>query len=675
MDPPPLPPLPAAAAATATSIPLSYPDSLSSPSSPRDAAAAAHDDDPLPPKLRLMCSFGGHIIPRPHDKSLCYVGGETRIVVVDRRSSLADLSARLSRTLLHGRPFGLKYQLPSEDLDSLISVTDDEDLLNMIDEYDRAASPLRPCRLRLFLFFTKPETATSMGTLVDDSKSETWFVDALNNAGILPRGFSDSAAAAMDCLVNLDPPNPSSDLAAQIGDHRNNNNAAAADDNGKQVKAVQDVQFAMPDSPVVENSSSSSNGSSSSSPSMSNLPPIRVRVDQRAAGIEDQFAQMSIAASHPYDVYGAFSAPPPPPIPSAIMMGAAMNAAASASVANQAGACGESMSNRAVSDDERSDHGAPPMSFRKPPLPMLQPVQVQQLHQKASAAYNLPSPDSVASDSSIASASSLSRPMYFEDQSQQGLKEQRSGPLSPTPKTDPADPAPQAPVLQAADPGYALPPPSDHLPPLPQQPMQPQQQQFVHMSTHYIPHQHPAPSQSPVLVSSYYPVYSTQSQHQQQQQQLHHPVYVMPDGSVVGQARPMPSSSPALVQPAGGYKDLNPPLYHAKTPAQVTYEMASSMYNSYMASPQRLIQVPAGQYQQQHPGMPKQISQQPQPATAAAANNYAGFDYSYSAHDLAYYSQHQASALPLSTRTWRPPARRRTLRSSLPATSRSNRSS
>ncbi|XP_030455419.2 uncharacterized protein LOC115676615 [Syzygium oleosum] len=651
MDPPPLPPLPAAAVANATGIPLSY------PSSPRDdaaASAAAHDDDPLPPKLRLMCSFGGHIIPRPHDKSLCYVGGETRIVAVDRRSSLADLSAGLSRTLLHGRPFGLKYQLPSEDLDSLISVTDDEDLLNMVDEYDRAASPLRPCRLRLFLFFAKPETPTSMGTLLDDSKSETWFVDALNNASILPRGFSDSAAAAMDCLVNLDPPNPSSDLAAQIEDHHNNAAAAAgaADDIGKQVKAVQDVQFAMPDSPVVENSSSSSSyGSSSSSPSMSNLPPIRVRVDQRAAGIEDQFAQMSIAASHPYDVYGPFVAPPPPPIPSAIMTGAAVNAAASASVvANQAGACGESMSNRAVSDDERSDHGAPPMSFRKPPLPMLQPVQVQQLHQKASVAYNLPSPDSVASDSSIASASSLSRPMYFEDQSQFGLKEQRSGPLSPTPKTDPADPAPQALVPQAADPGYALPPPSDHLPPLPPQPMQPQQQQFVHMSTHYIPHphQHPAQSQSPVLVSSYYPVYSTQSQHQQQQQ-LHHPVYVMPDGSVVGQARPMPSSSPALVQTAGGYKDLNPPLYHAKTPAQATHEMASSMYNSYMASPQQLIQVPAGQYQQQHPGMLKQISQQPQPATAApatAANNYAGFDYSYSAHDLAYYSQHQASALP-----------------------------
>ncbi|XP_030534498.1 ecdysone-induced protein 75B [Rhodamnia argentea] len=636
MDPPPLPPLSTATVATAASIPLSYPDSLDSP---RDGAV---DDDPLPPKLRLMCSFGGHIIPRPHDKSLCYVGGETRIVVVDRHSSLADLSARLSRALLHGRPFALKYQLPTEDLDSLISVTNDEDLLNMIDEYDRAASPspspLRPSRLRLFLFFTKPETATSMGTLLDDSKSETWFVDALNHAGILPRGLSDSATG-VDCLVNLDPNHdPPNDLEAQIEDHNNSTNT---NDNSKQVKAAQDVQFAMPDSPVVENSSSS-HGSSSSSPSMSNLPPIRVSVDQRTVGIDDQFAQMSIAANHLYrhdDGYGAFSALAPP-FPSGIMASAALNAAASASMANQASGCGENMSNRAVSDDERSDQGAPPMALRKPPLPMLQPVQVQPLQHKASAAYNLPSPDSVASDSSIASASSLSRPMYYEDQSHVELKEQRRGPFSPTPGTDPADPTPQAPIPQAADPSYAPAPPSDHLPPLPPQPPppQPQQQQFVHMSTHYIPH--PAQSQSPVLVSPYYPVYQMQSQ----QQQLHHPVYVMPDGSVVGQARPLPTSSPSSAQPAGGYKDLTAPIYHAaRTPGQVTPEMASSMYNSYMASHQPLIQVPAGQYQRQHAGMMAQINQQPQPA--GGASNHAAFDYSYSAHDLAYYSQHQASAL------------------------------
>ncbi|KAJ4838963.1 hypothetical protein Tsubulata_017363, partial [Turnera subulata] len=216
MDPPPLPPLPTPSSAAAA-VHLNYPDSVDS--SPRSHTTDTFHE-PLPPvpgaKLRLMCSYGGHIIPRPHDKSLTYVGGETRMVAIDRHSSLPSLTSRLARTLLNGRPFTLKYQLPNEELDSLVSVTTDEDLENMIEEYDRitsssSSSSLAPSRIRLFLFFNKPETATSMGSLLDDAKSETWFVDALNGSGLLPRNLSDSAT--MDCLVNLD--NDHQDLEAQ----------------------------------------------------------------------------------------------------------------------------------------------------------------------------------------------------------------------------------------------------------------------------------------------------------------------------------------------------------------------------------------------------------------------------------------------------------------------------
>lgn len=79
-------------------------------------------------------------MPRPHDKVLCYVGGETRLVVVDRHASLSVLCSRLSRTLLHGRPFLLKYQLSNEDLDNLVTVTTDEDLENLNEEYDLIAA-------------------------------------------------------------------------------------------------------------------------------------------------------------------------------------------------------------------------------------------------------------------------------------------------------------------------------------------------------------------------------------------------------------------------------------------------------------------------------------------------------------------------------------------------------
>ncbi|KAL3844903.1 hypothetical protein ACJIZ3_002306 [Penstemon smallii] len=135
-------------------------------------------------KLRLMCSYGGHIVPRPHDKSLFYADGETRIVSVDRRTataSLSTLSAHLSHSLFNDRPFHLKYQLPYEDLDSLISVITDEDLSNMLDEHDRTTAP---ARIRLFLFPVKSDSLLG-------PKSDSWFCDALKNTTILQSADSE----------------------------------------------------------------------------------------------------------------------------------------------------------------------------------------------------------------------------------------------------------------------------------------------------------------------------------------------------------------------------------------------------------------------------------------------------------------------------------------------------
>ncbi|CAL1387401.1 unnamed protein product [Linum trigynum] len=163
-DPPTQPYPPPSSAAPPTSA--VYPDSVDS--SPRSRTTESFYDEPPPisSKLRLMCSYGGRIVPRPHDKSFCYVGGDTRIVVVDCQASLSDLSAKLSTTLLNGRAFTLKYLLPCENLDSLISLTTDEDLDNMIDEYDRTSTGApsnssKPLGLRLFLFPVKPDSSQS----------------------------------------------------------------------------------------------------------------------------------------------------------------------------------------------------------------------------------------------------------------------------------------------------------------------------------------------------------------------------------------------------------------------------------------------------------------------------------------------------------------------------------
>uniref|UniRef100_A0A803M492 PB1 domain-containing protein n=1 Tax=Chenopodium quinoa TaxID=63459 RepID=A0A803M492_CHEQI len=106
-------------------------------------------------KLRLMLSFNGHILPRPHDKTLFYAGGETRIISIPRNSSLSlsSLFSHIAKSFFNGSlNFLLKYQLPNHDLDSLISISSDEDLFNMVDEYDRLLCSGSGSRIRFFLF-------------------------------------------------------------------------------------------------------------------------------------------------------------------------------------------------------------------------------------------------------------------------------------------------------------------------------------------------------------------------------------------------------------------------------------------------------------------------------------------------------------------------------------------
>ncbi|XP_015074067.1 uncharacterized protein LOC107018173 isoform X2 [Solanum pennellii] len=194
----------------------SYPDSVNS--SPRsreiDCENASWDDQPPSSnsnyKVKFMCSYGGKILPRPHDNQLAYVSGETKILSVDRNIRFSNLVAKLSS--LSDCDVCFKYQLPGEDLDALISVTNDEDLEHMMLEYDRLyRGTAKPARLRLFLFpLSTPATSTFGST---DSKTESqWFVDALNSVQLQnldvnsPTAVSSAPAPANnpDFLFGLD---------------------------------------------------------------------------------------------------------------------------------------------------------------------------------------------------------------------------------------------------------------------------------------------------------------------------------------------------------------------------------------------------------------------------------------------------------------------------------------
>ncbi|XP_059439405.1 uncharacterized protein LOC132172004 [Corylus avellana] len=162
-------------------------------------------------RVRFMCSFGGKILPRPHDNQLRYVGGDTRIVAVHRSTNFSILLAKLSK-LSGVANVTVKYQLPNEDLDALISVTTDEDVENMMEEYDRVAQSQNPrsARLRLFLFQTGDSSrASSISSLLGGSANrDHWFLDALNAGGsALERGRSEASSILSelpDYLFGLD---------------------------------------------------------------------------------------------------------------------------------------------------------------------------------------------------------------------------------------------------------------------------------------------------------------------------------------------------------------------------------------------------------------------------------------------------------------------------------------
>ncbi|KAM3285976.1 hypothetical protein P3S67_024775 [Capsicum chacoense] len=260
MDPPPPPP---------------------SSAPPSTATDSLLDLPPLPTpttKVRLLCSYGGHIVQRPHDKTLCYAGGDNRVVAVDRRTTVASLSAfmaHLSRTLYGNRPFYLKYQLPNEELDSLISVTTDEDLQNMLEEHDRtiAMSALTSSRIRLFLFPVKPE---SLGSALLDSKADSWFSDALNNTRLARRGQSTDSGFGHE-LIGFENTG---------GSNSGENLSAIGGGAGEGKQALDFGGGSVPETMILETSSSF--GSTSSSISMSNIPAIGVQAEDGGANLQDK---------------------------------------------------------------------------------------------------------------------------------------------------------------------------------------------------------------------------------------------------------------------------------------------------------------------------------------------------------------------------------------------------
>lgn len=134
--------------------------------------------DPSVTKMKLLFSFGGRVIPRPSDGKLRYVGGETRIVCLSRNISWNELMCKASK--IYDQVSVVKYQLPGEDLDALVSVSCDEDLQNMMEECSSLMSGEGSKRFRIFLFSLSDLDDVNNSLSRSDSDSEAQFVVAVN---------------------------------------------------------------------------------------------------------------------------------------------------------------------------------------------------------------------------------------------------------------------------------------------------------------------------------------------------------------------------------------------------------------------------------------------------------------------------------------------------------------
>ncbi|KAE8819396.1 leucine-rich repeat extensin-like protein 1 [Hordeum vulgare] len=121
------------------------------------------------------------------DNQLSYVNGDTKILSIERPLRFPDFAARLAGLAAARGDLCVKYQLPGEDLDALVSVTNDEDLEHLVIEYDRfhlfRAAPgsggssrggSTP-RLRVFLFPVQPPSRPPSPPKQQEQRE--WYLD------------------------------------------------------------------------------------------------------------------------------------------------------------------------------------------------------------------------------------------------------------------------------------------------------------------------------------------------------------------------------------------------------------------------------------------------------------------------------------------------------------------
>ncbi|KAK6925111.1 Transposase, MuDR, plant [Dillenia turbinata] len=114
------------------------------------------------PKAKLLVNFNGEFTTNPHNSTVVYVGGKTRLVLVDPSVNFDSLMSKISQICNSSSTdsIELKFQLPNETLNSrLVSIECDDDVFAMFNEFDR------PQRIPIYVLRVIKQSSTRRGSI------------------------------------------------------------------------------------------------------------------------------------------------------------------------------------------------------------------------------------------------------------------------------------------------------------------------------------------------------------------------------------------------------------------------------------------------------------------------------------------------------------------------------
>jgi hypothetical protein len=122
--------------------------------------------------MKLLCSHGGCLVSRGSDGAIRYAGGETRVLSVPRDASFRELTRRLAEMAGGAEVRAVRHRLADEALEDVtVSVTCDEELAHMRDEYDRLRATRPAARFRVFVTTMAAAPSAGSGGVVHRGRS------------------------------------------------------------------------------------------------------------------------------------------------------------------------------------------------------------------------------------------------------------------------------------------------------------------------------------------------------------------------------------------------------------------------------------------------------------------------------------------------------------------------